>query len=249
MSTFDQLKTIRSARGAGFFSLLDPDRLDKEDLVRTAVMCAENGADAILVGGSFLMCTDFDRMVRAIQQAVEIPVIIFPGPDTNQISAAADAILFLSMISGRNPDLLIGQQVKAAPLLKAYGLEAISTGYILVDSGQPTTAEFISNTRPVPRNKPDIAKAHALAAQYLGMQCVYLDAGSGAGQMVPEEMIEAVSSYISIPVIAGGGIRRPEDAGARVRAGASFVVVGSILEARGEPGLVRQFADAIHQSG
>ncbi|MDA0748095.1 MAG: phosphoglycerol geranylgeranyltransferase, partial [bacterium] len=201
MSTFDQLKTIRSARGAGFFSLLDPDRLDKEDLVRTAVMCAENGADAILVGGSFLMCTDFDRMVRAIQQAVEIPVIIFPGPDTNQISAAADAILFLSMISGRNPDLLIGQQVKAAPLLKAYGLEAISTGYILVDSGQPTTAEFISNTRPVPRNKPDIAKAHALAAQYLGMQCVYLDAGSGAGQMVPEEMIEAVSSYISIPVI------------------------------------------------
>lgn len=246
MSVFDALMEVRARRGAGFFSLLDPDRLDKTDLVRAAGMCEAQGADAILVGGSFLMCTDFDRVVRAVKGAVEIPVLIFPGPDTNQISPAADALLFLSMISGRNSDLLIGQQVKAAPLLKAYGLEPISTGYILVDSGRQTTAEYISNTKPLPRNKPDIARAHALAAEYLGMQCVYLDAGSGAEQMVPEEMIAAVAGYVSIPVIAGGGIRRPQDARARVEAGASFVVVGSILEAERDASLVRDFASAIH---
>ncbi len=248
MSTFDGLMEVREKRGAGLLSLLDPDRLDKEDLVRTAVLCAEHGADAILVGGSFLVCTDFDRVVREVKRAVDIPVLVFPGPDTNQISAAADAILFLSMISGRNPDLLIGQHVKAAPILKAYGLESISTGYILVDSGRQTTVEYISNTRPIPRDKPDIARAHALAAEYLGMQCVYLDAGSGAEQMVPEEMIEAVAGYASIPIIVGGGIRRPEDAAARVAAGASFVVVGSILETGGDASLVRAFVEAVHGS-
>jgi len=237
---------VALTKGAGFLSLLDPDRLDKADLVSTAVMCQDRGADAILFGGSFLLCTDFDRLVREVKRAVDIPVVIFPGPDTNQISAAADAILFLSMISGRNPDLLIGQQVKAAPILKAYGLEAISTGYILVDSGRPTTAEYVSNTKPVPRNKPEIAMALALAAEYLGMQCVYLDAGSGAEQMVPVEMIASVADYASIPLIAGGGIRSPQDARERVEAGASFVVVGTILEADCNVSLVGEFADAIH---
>jgi phosphoglycerol geranylgeranyltransferase len=246
MSTFDRLLKVCHTKGAGFLSLLDPDRLDKEDLVGTAVMCQEQGADAILFGGSFLLCTDFDRLVREVKRVVDIPVVIFPGPDTNQISAAADAILFLSMISGRNPELLIGQQVKAAPILKAYGLEAISTGYVLVDSGQQTTAEYISNTKPVPRNKPEIAMAHALAAEYLGMQCVYLDAGSGAEKMVPVEMIASVADYISIPIIAGGGIRSPQDARERVEAGASFVVVGTILEADKDVSLVGEFADAIH---
>lgn len=228
--------------------LLDPDRLDGARLVRTAALCVENGADAILFGSSFLLSIDFDQTVREIKRAVNAPVIIFPGGDINQVSASADAILFLSMISGRNPELLIGLQVRAAPILKAYGLEAISTGYILVDSGRQTTVEYISNTKPVPRDKPDIAMAHALAAEYLGMQCVYLDAGSGAEQMVPEEMIAAVTGYVSVPVIVGGGIRRPEDAGAKVAAGASFVVTGTILEARQDASLVREFAEAIHRS-
>jgi putative glycerol-1-phosphate prenyltransferase len=246
MSTLDKLMEIPVQRNAGYMVLLDPDRLDKQDMVRSAVACSENGVDVILVGGSFLLSTDFDRTVREIKRAVDVPVIIFPGPDSSQISSAADAILFLSMISGRNPDLLIGQQVKAAPTLKAYGLEPISTGYILVDSGKPTTAEYISNTKPIPRNKPDIAMAHALAARYLGMQCVYLDAGSGAEQMVPEEMVEAVAGYASLPVIVGGGIRRPEDAAKRVAAGASFIVTGSVLEAQRDTALVREFAQAIH---
>ena len=246
MATFDKLMEIRKRQGAGYMVLLDPDHLDKKDLARTAALCAENGADVILFGGSFLLSTSFDWMVREVKGAVDIPVIVFPGPDLNQISAAADAILFLSMISGRNPELLIGLQVKAAPLLKAHGLEAISTGYMLVDSGHPTTVEYISNTKPMPRNKPEIAKAHALAAEYLGMQCLYLDAGSGAAQMVPEEMVRSVTESASLPLIVGGGIRRPEDAAARVAVGASFIVTGNVLEARREAGLIQEFAQAIH---
>lgn len=247
MSTFDQLMQVRARRGAGFLPLLDPDRREKKDLVNTAAMLEESGADAVLVGGSFLLSTDFDRMVREIKHAVNVPVIIF-GAGCNQISAAADAILYLSMISGRNPELLIGQQVKAAPILKAYGLEPISTGYCLVDSGRQTTVEYISNTRPVPRDKADIAMAHALAAEYIGMQCVYLDAGSGADRMVPTEMVAAVSDYVSVPLIVGGGIRRPEDAADRVGAGASFIVIGSVLESDRDPQLARDFADAVHAS-
>ncbi|MDE2999161.1 MAG: geranylgeranylglyceryl/heptaprenylglyceryl phosphate synthase [Gemmatimonadota bacterium] len=246
MSTYDHLKSVLGKRGTGFLCLLDPDRMDKQDLVHTAVTCADNGADALLMGGSFLLYSDFDRAVREVRRAVGLPLLIFPGPDMNQVSSAADAILFLCMISGRNPDLLIGQQVKAAPIVKAYGLEAISTGYMLVDSGRQTTAEYISNTKPMPGDKPEIATAHALAAQFLGMQCVYLDAGSGAGRMVSDEMIAAVAGNVSIPVIAGGGIREPRDAGAKAAAGADFVVVGSVLEAKRDPALVRDFADAVH---
>ncbi|MDA0709686.1 MAG: geranylgeranylglyceryl/heptaprenylglyceryl phosphate synthase, partial [bacterium] len=160
MTTFEKLLSVRAQRGAGFLPYIDPDRLDKADLAKSAAVCERQGADAILIGGSFLLSTHFDRMVLEVKQAVSVPVIIFPG-DTSQIAPAADAILFLSLISGRNPELLIGQHVKAAPLLKAHGIEPISTGYLLVDSGQQTTTEFVSNTRPLPRNKPEIAMAHA----------------------------------------------------------------------------------------
>ena len=247
MSTYDHLESVVRQRGAGFLGLLDPDRMDKQDLIHTAAMCAENGVDALLMGGSFLLYTDFDRAVTEVKRAVGLPLLIFPGPDMNQVSSAADAILFLCMISGRNPDLLIGQQVKAAPIVRAYGLETISTGYMLVDSGRQTTVEYISNTKPMPGDKPEIAAAHALAAQYMGMQCVYLDAGSGAERMVADEMIASVAGNVSIPVIAGGGIREPRDADAKVAAGADFVVVGSILEAKRDPALVREFAGAVHR--
>ena len=154
MTTFERLMDVRSRRGAGFLALLDPDRQDKDDVVRRAEMCVEQGADAIMFGGSFLISTNFEGMIRAVKRAVaDVPLIIFPG-DTTQISPAADAILFLSMISGRNPDLLIGQQVKAAPSIKAHGIEPISTGYVLVESGVQTTVEYVSDTKPIPRRKP-----------------------------------------------------------------------------------------------
>jgi len=217
-------------------------------MVRQAVQHAQNGADAILVGTSFLLSSDFDEMVKAVRDAVDVPVILFPG-GISQLSPHADAILFLSLISGRNPELLIGQQVKAAPFIKRYALEPISTGYILVESGTLTTAEYVSTTRPVPRNKPDLAMALALAAEYLGMKLVYLEAGSGADRSVPEAMIRSVADYVSLPLIVGGGIRCPEHAREKVLAGASFVVVGNVLERMDDPGLLRDLADAVHVGG
>jgi len=188
----------------------------------------------------------FDELVKQIKNAVTIPVIIFPG-GVQQISRHADAILFMSVISGRNPDLLISQHVMGAPIVKMLNLEAISTGYMLIESGRVTSAEFMSNTKPIPRDKPDIAVAHALAAEYLGMKLIYLEAGSGALHPVPDEMIQAVSRICSLPVIVGGGIRTPELAQQKVKAGASFIVTGNVLEKEKKNGIIQDFAKAIHQ--
>ena len=170
-------------------------------------------------------------------------MISFPG-GASQVVPTADAILFLSLISGRNPELLIGEHVKAAPLIREYGVEAIPTGYMLIQSGTLTSVEFMSNTQPIPRNKVDIAIAHALAAEYLGMKLIYLETGSGAGASVPDEMVQAVVNYVSTPVIVGGGIRDPEEARAKVAAGASFVVTGSVVE--DDHQRLREFSQAVH---
>jgi putative glycerol-1-phosphate prenyltransferase len=156
--------------------------------------------------------------------------------------------LFLSLVSGRNPDLLIGQHVRAAPAIKAVGLEPIPTAYMLVESGTLTTIEYISDTKPIPRQKPDIALAHALAAEYMGMRLVYLDGGSGAKEPVPTEMIRACYEYITLPLIVGGGIRSGEAAQAAVQAGASFVVVGNALEKTSGRSLLTELADAVHSA-
>ena len=248
MSVFEYLMQVKREKGAGYLTLLDPDRMDSGRIVRRAVQHAQSGADAILIGTSCLLSSDFDATVKAVRSAVDVPVILFPG-GLSQLSPHADAILFLSLISGRNPELLIGQQVKAAPLIKHYALEPISTGYILVESGTLTTVEYVSATRPVPRGKSDLAMALALAAEYLGMKLVYLEAGSGAHQSVPEAMIRSVADYVSLPLIVGGGIRRPEHARDKVLAGASFVVVGNILEQVDDPGLLQDLADAVHVGG
>jgi len=181
--------------------------------------------------------------VKEIKAHVKVPVTIFPG-NANQVSRHADAILFLSLISGRNPHLLIGEQVKAAPAIKEFGLEPIPTGYMLIESGAPTSVQFMSDTQPIPRNKPDIAKAHALAAEYLGMKMVFLEAGSGAENPVPDNIVRQVKDFISIPIIVGGGIKDPNIARNKVKSGASFVVIGNFLEE--DDSLVREFADAIH---
>lgn len=254
-SVLEKLLALCAAQRAGYLVLLDPDKWELEQLAEVAAAAGASGADAILIGGSLLLTANFDEVVQTVRAAAQVPCLIFPG-SALQISRFADAILFLSLISGQNPNYIIGEQIKAAPLIKHLGLEAIPTGYMLIESGRVTSAEFMSHTRPIPRDKSDIAKATALAAEYLGMKLVYLEAGSGAQHPVPLEMIRAVSSYIRVPVIAGGGIRTPEWAAQCVAAGAAFVVTGNILEKPGDGAarhfprpdftLMRSFAEAVH---
>jgi phosphoglycerol geranylgeranyltransferase len=174
-----------------------------------------------------------------------VPVIIFPGSYT-QVTPEADAILFTSLISGRNPQYLIDEQVKGAPFIKRAGLETIPTGYMLVESGPLTSVQFISGSLPIPRNKADIACAHALAAQYLGMKLVYLEAGSGAEQAVPVEMVSAVADTVDIPLMVGGGLHSPEDCSSRIEAGAGFIVMGTRLERDRGLSLLRELTAASH---
>lgn len=245
MTTYDRLTAIRRDRGAGYFVLLDPDKIDKGLLPSFVRDATEAGVDAFLIGGSLLLRNDFDRQIQVIKENTAAPVVIFPG-SLMQVSSFADAILFLILISGRNPEYLIGNQVIAAPLIRQSGLETISTGYMLIESGNTTSAEFMSNTKPIPRDKADIALAHALAAEIIGMKILYLDAGSGAQGSVSEEMIKAIASRCSLPMIVGGGIRSPEEARRKVDAGASFIVTGTVTELNNHRSFIREFADAVH---
>ncbi|MFH1570740.1 MAG: geranylgeranylglyceryl/heptaprenylglyceryl phosphate synthase [Gemmatimonadota bacterium] len=242
--TLDRLLEVRARRGAGYLALLDPDRLPLEQLEERAARCAEAGADAILVGTSLMLSMARNAaLFERLGEVVDIPIVSFPG-DAGQVVPTADAILFLSMVSGRNPELLIGQQVRAAPLLKEYGVEVISTAYMLIESGTLTSTEYMSGTRPIPRAKSDIAMAHALAAQYIGMKLVYLETGSGARESVPSEMVSAVAGFCSLPIIVGGGIRDPKTAREKVEAGAGFVVTGTAVEV--DPGRLRELSAAVH---
>jgi len=245
MTVYQRMLKIRNDRKAGFFVLLDPDHQDSQTVLKRAEDCETCGVDALLIGGSLLLSSQFDDFVKTVKSSVSLPVILFPG-NGRQISKYADAILFLSLISGRNPTYLIEEHVHAAPIIHSIGLEAISTGYILVESGATTSVEFMSNTRPLPREKPGIAVAHALAAEYLGMKMLYLEGGSGASLSVPEEMIQAVKSSISIPVIVGGGINTPGIARQKMKAGADFIVAGTVLENNNDIQLLQALSDAVH---
>jgi putative glycerol-1-phosphate prenyltransferase len=241
----DQLDTVRQQRGAGFLLLIDPDRIAERQYLDMAAAAEECGVDAILVGSSFILGGDFSAAVREIKRVTALPVVIFPG-SLAQITSAADAILFTSLLSGRNPQYLIDEQVKGAPIVKKCGLETIPTGYLLIESGPLTSVQFISGSMPIPRNKPDIACAHALAAQYLGMKLVYLEAGSGAELPVPTAMVAEVANYVDVPVVVGGGLRDPEACAKRVAAGAAFVVVGTSIEHSPQSGHLRELAAAVH---
>jgi phosphoglycerol geranylgeranyltransferase len=227
-----------------YWVLLDPDDFSAKKAAHIAAEAQACGAHGLLIGGSLLHTSRLDPFVASVKKSVSIPVILFPG-DATQISRHADAILFLSLISGRNPVNLIGEQVKGAPLIKEFGIEPISTAYMLVESGAVTSVEFMSNTRPLPRSKPFIAAAHALAAQYMGMHLVYLEAGSGALNSVPEEMIKTVKQYIDIPLIVGGGIRDVETAIAKLNAGADIIVTGNLLKQNNGTEIMRNIAEAV----
>jgi putative glycerol-1-phosphate prenyltransferase len=245
MTTYERLIKVRKERGAGYFVLLDPDKNNREMLPSFIREATEAGVDGFLVGGSLMLSNDFEDHLKTIKQNTSVPVIIFPG-SIMQVSSVADAILFLVLISGRNPDYLIGNQVLAAPIVRRSGLEALSTGYMLIEAGNTTSAEFMSNTKPIPRDKPDIALAHALAAEIIGMKLLYLDAGSGARESVSEDMLRTIAQRCSLPIIVGGGIRTPDEARKKVEAGASFVVTGTVTEENNHHSFIREFAEAVH---
>lgn len=226
------LSQIQTARKNGqklLAILLDPDKVRIEDIPLKAAAIDKYAADFILVGGSLLFTNILDAFVKEIKKYSKKPIVLFPG-SALQISNEADGILFLQLISGRNPEYLIGNQVIAAPLLKQTQLEVLSTGYLLIESGRETTASYISNTKPIPAHKPEIAMATALAGQYIGNQLIYLDGGSGALHPIPESLIEMVVKNVSIPVIVGGGIKNRFQLDAAYESGADVVVIGTAFE-------------------
>lgn len=245
MNTYQHLLNIISEKGAAYLILIDPDKLSGKELVDFVRICVQSDVDGFLIGGSLISNGELSQVIKDVRKNCSLPVIIFPG-GVNQVFPEADAILYISLISGRNAEHLIGKHVMAAPIIKKYGIEPISTGYMLIESGAPTTAEYMSGSKPIPRNKPEIAAATALAAQYLGMKFVYLEGGSGAQNSVPEEMVRMVSSLVDIPVIVGGGIRDAETAGKKVQCGAKIIVTGNYFEDKSNWHLMSSFAKAVH---
>ncbi|MBK9292270.1 MAG: geranylgeranylglyceryl/heptaprenylglyceryl phosphate synthase [Bacteroidetes bacterium] len=231
--------------GRKFAVLIDPDKPSDKSLHTLAGYAAEGGVDFFFVGGSLLTNDNLESCIKILRaEAKHIPIVLFPG-NSYQLSRHADAFLFLSLISGRNAEMLIGRHVIAAPYLKMSGLEVIATGYMLIDSGRPTSVSYMSNSVPIPSDKNDIAICTAMAGEMLGLKLIFMDAGSGAFNPVPTSMIREVRKSIGVPLIVGGGIREPELAGQMAAAGADVVVVGNILEK--QPGLTPQFAAAIRQ--
>jgi len=221
---------LYSARGKKMFAMLvDPDKQSDDELLRLAdKIDGPWGPDIVLVGGSLLFC-NIDSTVDLLKHNTSKPVFLFPG-SAMQVSNKADGILLLSLISGRNPEFLIGQHVQAAPMLANSGIEIIPTGYMLVGEENYTSVRYISNTLPIPYDKTDIAVATALAGKMLGLQSIYLEAGSGAAKPVSAEMIKAVRSAVGLPLIVGGGLNSVENVRIALQAGADIVVVGTSIE-------------------
>ncbi len=238
---------LHAARAAGetlLYLLVDPDRLKPGALEPLAREAAAAGVQGFLAGSSLLLGNNFGETVARLGKASGLPVILFPG-DNSQVVPQADAILFLSLLSGRNPQFLIGEQVRGAPQVARAGLECLPTAYFLVEAGVTSSAQFMSASQPMPRHKLDIALAHGLAARCLGFRQIYLEAGSGAPQTVPPAMVSALSEGLELPLIVGGGITRPEQAAELAAAGASALVIGSALENGSAKGRIHEFMQAI----
>lgn len=226
-----------------FAVLIDPDKVNDGKMQRIIDLAIAAKVDYFLVGGSLVISNYLDECVQFIKRSCNIPVILFPG-SPSQVSKYADALLYLSLISGRNPELLIGQHVISAPVVKNSGLEIMSTGYIVIDGGAPTTVSYISGAAPLPADKDEIAMCTAMAGEMLGMKIIYMDSGSGAKRPITESMIEKVSESISVPLIIGGGITDPEKAYLNCKAGADVIVVGNAIEK--DENLIAEMAAAVH---
>ncbi len=225
--------------------LIDPDKPSDAQILSMVEKGNVADVDLFGVGGSLLVTDSLDHCIKLIKEHSKIPVLIFPG-NSLQISKYCDGFLLLSLISGRNPEMLIGRHVIAAPYLKLYGNEIIPTGYMLIDSGKATSVTYMSDTTPIPHDKDDIAMCTAIAGEMLGLKLIYLEAGSGAMMPVSTSMISKVKQMISIPLIVGGGIKTPEMAAEAVKAGADVIVIGTAFEK--EPDLLNKFAEAIHKA-
>ena len=238
---YQQLFSLKKERQSAFAVLADPDKISAEEMPYLAKLCNVASVDYLFIGGSLLMAHRMEDCIRIFRAESNIPIILFPG-SPSQVTPSADAILYLSLISGRNPDLLIVQHVISAPLVKASGLEVISTGYVLIDGGVQTTVSYMSHSMPIPADKPEIAVCTAWAGEMLGNKVIYLDAGSGAKHPVPAEMIQKVSMNIEVPLFVGGGISTPEKVKENCKAGANLIVVGNAIER--DPLLIKDLAAA-----
>lgn len=217
---------------------IDPDKLDLNSSLHYLTELNKTVFKGIFLGSSTIVNSNIDTVAQHIKSKTDLPLITFPGA-ASHITSYVDGLMFMSMLSSRNPEYLIGEQVKAAPMVYRLNIPSIAVAYLLVESGTMTTVEFVSNSKPLPRNKPALAIAHGLAAKYLGMQVIYLDAGSGAELSVPLEMVGLIHQHVDLPVIVGGGIRSPEAIRQYFEAGATSVVIGDIVEKN--PEILQEF--------
>ncbi|MBS1774715.1 MAG: geranylgeranylglyceryl/heptaprenylglyceryl phosphate synthase [Bacteroidetes bacterium] len=242
---YQRLCTLKKTGKSGFAVLVDPDKVSPERMVELATLCNHAAVDFLLFGGSLVVNHQIDLCIQQFKSESDIPVVLFPG-SPSQLSPYADALLYLSLISGRNPELLIGQHVVSAPTVRASGLEVISTGYMLIDGGVPTTVSYMSHSAPIPANKADIALCTAWAGEMQGKHVLYMDAGSGAHNPISAEMIQRVSKNTQIPLFVGGGIHTPEKVYENCCAGATVIVIGNAIEK--DAGLISELAAATKHS-
>ena len=244
MRIYNKIISDKKANKKSFALLIDPDKQDLTQLLTIINKAEKAKVDYFFVGGSLLTYDSLDTCLKTIKNNSTIPVVLFPG-NAMQVNDKADGILFLSLISGRNAEMLIGKQVITAPILKKSSLEVLSTGYILVDSGKPTTASYMSNTTPIPADKDTVSACTAMAGEMLGLKLIFMDGGSGAKNPISSKMIATVSKSIDAPLIIGGGINSGEKALANCKAGADIIVVGNAIEKNKD--LISEISSAVHQ--
>ena len=244
ISLYSQFLEAKNTGDKKFVVLIDPDKVRLGKITKVLELSVEAGVDYFFIGGSLVVNDMLDYVLSSMKEKCHIPMILFPG-NSFQLSYKADGLLFLSLISGRNAELLIGKHVITAPFLKVSPLEIISTGYMLIDGGITTSVQYMSNTAPIPGGKDDIALCTAMAGEMLGLKQIYMDAGSGALNPISASMISMVSGAIQIPLIVGGGISSPEKAAENAKAGADIIVVGNAIEK--DPQLIKDIAKAVHE--
>jgi len=244
MRIYNKIISDKKSNKKSFALLIDPDKQDLTQLLTIINKAEKAKVDYFFVGGSLLTYDSLDTCLKTIKNNSTIPVVLFPG-NAMQVNDKADGILFLSLISGRNAEMLIGKQVITAPILKQSSLEVLSTGYILVDSGKPTTASYMSNTTPIPADKDTVSACTAMAGEMLGLKLIFMDGGSGAKNPISSKMIATVSKSIDAPLIIGGGINSGEKALVNCKAGADIIVVGNAIEKNED--LISEISSAVHQ--